>query len=74
MVIYPNPTSREITVNAEEVELNNLSVYNILGQNVIANITIKKVSKTELIIDLSQLKQGIYFIRTPNYSSIVTKQ
>lgn len=74
LVIYPNPTSREITVNAEEFELNNLSVYTILGQNVIANITIKKVSKTELIIDLSQLKQGIYFIRTPNYSSIVTKQ
>lgn len=68
LVIYPNPTDGKVTVlNAENSEI---SVFNILGQNIL------KINKAGVqnTIDLTGLTQGNYFIKVTNGNSVTTKK
>lgn len=56
IVIYPNPTSDYLFVNANDIQ--KIRIYNSCGQLVIEN----NINKNSARIDLSNLKSGIYFI------------
>jgi probable HAF family extracellular repeat protein len=57
MVLYPNPTSGIINIQAKE-KINSVSVYNSVGQKVPFN----SLNKENTSIDISNLSSGIYFL------------
>ena len=74
VVIYPNPANNQITIQANEQELQGIKIFNTIGQDV-TNLT-KQLSKTDnsVIIDLSNLANGIYKVKTVTTANIVYKQ
>ncbi|MEO9257788.1 MAG: T9SS type A sorting domain-containing protein [Crocinitomicaceae bacterium] len=71
--IYPNPTSNQITIVGDETELRDLIVYDILGQNLTAFTKHLMDNGTKLIIDLSELSTGTYYIKTKTTTNKVCK-
>ncbi|GIV45171.1 MAG: hypothetical protein KatS3mg035_2294 [Bacteroidia bacterium] len=73
-LIYPNPAEYQITIEGLESELQDINIYNSLWQD-ITNLTTKtEISRTKVIIDISDLSKGIYFIKTKTIAIKVTKQ
>ena len=71
--VYPNPTTGEIniSVNSATETLNNIVVFNLLGQQV---ASINGQAKDYYSIDLSGMSKGIYFIRCNFASGSVTRK
>jgi len=59
LVIYPNPVSNELQISGSNVN-SNISILDISGKTI---LTQKNVGKT---IDVSSLKEGIYFLQLTN--------
>lgn len=59
-LIYPNPAYDMITVKSNSRYLNNLDVYDVLGSRL---KSLKINSVDNYILDISELKSGIYFVR-----------
>lgn len=57
--IYPNPAADQITIKGEFDANESISVYNILGQKVMA----VKINSNEQVINISELAAGIYTIQ-----------
>ena len=64
--VYPNPTSSTFVLTGDESELTNIKITNMLGQNVTGSTVISKMEETKYVIDLSQLKNGVYSLHTNN--------
>ncbi|WNH11746.1 spondin domain-containing protein [Thalassobellus suaedae] len=60
--VFPNPTQEKITIsNPQNLELNTIEIYNILGR-LVKGISIKnRINKFE--IDLSTLSNGVYLLQ-----------
>jgi hypothetical protein len=71
---YPNPVSNELTIEGEREELERFKVYNTKGQEVSSKVNRKVWEDDRLILDVSKLLKGSYFLRTINKSSIFIKQ
>ena len=59
IVLYPNPTKNTISIHLPENEnyqIENITITNLLGQNIIEN------SKNIKNIDVSSLQKGIYIV------------
>lgn len=56
--IYPNPTSDILNIKLNKNEILDYSVYDVLGQNIMNN----KLNIQRGLIDVSHLKNGIYFL------------
>lgn len=56
--IYPNPANETISISSLQENINELSIYNLLGQQV---LEYKNPAST---IDISQLNSGTYFVWT----------
>jgi len=63
---YPNPTSDLLWIYSDcAASLQNISLFDIMGKNVGVNIRgCSENSKNEIILDISHLSSGIYFLRT----------
>ena len=72
--IYPNPANNQITLISNENELQTVRIYNILGQDVTSLILTVVKNETKLLIDLSQLNTGTYYIKTKTTAYKVYKQ
>ena len=72
--IYPIPATNQIIIKGNESELKQLKIYNALGQDV-TSLT-KQISGggSKLVIDLSNLNTGIYYIKTKTTANKVYKQ
>jgi len=53
---YYNTNTKELTLKSSSIPMDNINLYNILGQNVLN----KSLSQTEEKLDLSTLNKGIY--------------
>jgi len=72
--IYPNPTSDKITLVGNSHELEIINVYNTLGKNVSNKIVFTEYNKEIIMIDLSKLSTGTYYIKTKTTANKVYKQ
>ena len=63
-----------VTINGSSQELEQLTIYNTLGQNVTASTNLIEKSKSQLVVDLSNLNSGIYYIKTRTTTNKVVKQ
>ena len=65
--LYPNPVNEELNIIAKQnIELQSLTIYDILGQVVIAFPNAKSGSK----IDVSKLSSGNYFVKVKSDKGI----
>ena len=67
VAVMPNPTSGKITVNANISE-GNVAVYDMLGKQVMTDKIVDGIAE----FDLSELTQGVYFIKISDESSVKT--
>ena len=74
MVIYPNPTNNQVTVEGDVLELEQLRIYNSLGQDVTSKTKIITQNNTRLVIDMSSLTTGIYHFTTEHSVTKVRKE
>lgn len=70
--VYPNPSNGKVNIlnNSKMSELN-IKVINVMGQE-LRNYNINNYGETQL--DLSQLANGVYFLRIGNNNNFMTKQ
>ena len=64
MDIHPNPTFGTITVSGTTQELRNIEVMDRIGQSVTKHITEHDRTDSRVIMDLSNLRPGMYYIKT----------
>lgn len=70
---YPNPTNGKLFIDLHETIDGNLTLTNVLGQNVYSSeITGNNGSIRK--IDISNLPQGIYFLRIESGGQVLTKK
>jgi len=74
VIIYPNPTNNQITIQANEQELTNIKIYNTLGQDVTNRIKQLSKSDNNIVIDLSSLTSGLYNVKTRTTANKVYKK
>lgn len=70
--IFPNPTKGMLTVEAQNLIINEIAVYNVIGKNVLTS------TKNELTtfnkLDLSNQPEGIYMVNINTNEGSVTKK
>jgi len=71
LVIYPNPTTNTIHVLGENIAIENLTLFNSLGQ--IVTIEMNKTENGVILIDLSILVPGIYVLKDLQESYRIVK-
>jgi putative transposon-encoded protein len=69
--IYPNPTTGQLKIENGELKIENIAIYDMMGQTV--SYLMSHISHP-ISIDISNLPSGIYFIRIRTEAGIVTKK
>jgi hypothetical protein len=70
--IFPNPTTGELTINNEQLTINNIEIFDVYGRSVSKPET--RNPKPETVLDISHLPSGIYFIKIETEKGTVTKK
>ena len=60
--VYPNPTTGELTINNEQLIINNVEVFDVYGRKQKAEGR-KQKAESEMVLDVAHLGSGIYFIK-----------
>ena len=60
--IFPNPSNGKFIISIAHNSINNISVYNLLGEKIIEKKIIPSANK-EIEIDLSAQAKGIYLLQ-----------
>ncbi len=73
--VYPNPSSGIMTLELADDIANgaNVSVFNILGEQVSETITVKP-SVTKSVLNLSNLESGVYLLKVETPTGTAVKQ
>ncbi len=72
--VYPNPTNGLLNIKGSKFELEMLTVYSIIGNEVTSFVEVTSRNETNIVLDLSNLKNGIYFIKTKTKATKINKQ
>ena len=72
--IYPNPTSSIITILANKNELETINIYNVLGKDVTNQAVFMQKNNGKVMMDLSNLSAGTYYLKTKTTAHKVHKQ
>jgi PKD repeat protein len=73
--MFPNPTTGKVslTVNSDVTTQMTVTVYNILGEQVINPVTYK-AGTTNMIIDVTSVSNGVYFVKIQGNNTTAIKQ
>ena len=72
--VYPNPTNNFIVVVGTNPEMERIRIHDVLGREVTDKTVVTEQDAQKVIIDLSNLNTGLYFVRTTGSSTKVYKQ
>jgi len=72
--LYPNPTTGEVYIEAKNMDVDKIFVYDMLGKELTTKVSITQSGDNQYIVDLSNLPVGMFFIKTPSASAKVFKQ
>ena len=70
--VYPNPTTGELTINNEQLTINNVEIYDIYGKKLSFNHLI--ISSSNHQINISHFPAGIYFLRIQTENKMITQK
>lgn len=73
VTLYPNPTKGSFTLTSTLKELEIIGVYDVNGRELTSSVVITKVNTRSFNIDLTNLSQGLYIIKTKTQSYKVIK-
>jgi hypothetical protein len=59
ITVSPNPTTDKLTINSEQIIINAIEIYNVVGQKVYGY----QVQGAEYELDVSDLANGMYFLK-----------
>jgi len=68
--IYPNPTSGEIKVQSSKFKVQSVEVFDVMGKKQKS----RKAEEQNVLLDISDLSNGIYFVKITTESGVVTKK
>ena len=71
IVIYPNPTTGELTINNEQLAINNVEIFDIYGRNLTPLVS--EPSRT-IVLDISHSPTGIYFVKIEIANEMIIKK
>jgi len=74
LTIYPNPTNNIISVHGSTQELEEIKIINALGQDLTNLISFTNENVSKVLIDLSNLTQGIYYLKTKTSTNCIFKK
>jgi len=69
--VYPNPTTGELRVTSIEYQVSSIEVFDVYGRKTISDI---RYPKSDIVINISYLQTGIYFVKIITEKGIVTKK
>lgn len=73
--LYPNPVTDNLTVSLGDTNLNSrettIAVYNVNGQKIVET---RPDNSKEVVLNLSHLNSGIYFLKLTNHNINITKK
>jgi len=74
--IYPNPTTGELTITNYKLQITSVEVYDVYGKNLKSNPELNSGVnlKSKIIIDISHLNPGIYFVKVVTEQGEVIKK
>ncbi|MCP4457723.1 MAG: T9SS type A sorting domain-containing protein [Cytophagales bacterium] len=72
--IYPNPTNHQITIEGDRFELQQIKIFNLLGQDVTKQTVTIENMESKVAIDLSNLISGVYLVKTKTTTNNVYKK
>jgi len=70
-VIYPNPTTKELSVTSYQFSIESIEVFDVFGKN--ANIKFSSFGEARMA-NISHLPSGIYFIRITTERNVFTEK
>ena len=65
VLVYPNPTTGQLTISLPNSshEVGNIEIYNVVGQKLQSTIV---NLQSEIVLDVSSLAKGMYFLKAGN--------
>ena len=69
--IYPNPTSGELRINSNELQVTGIEVFDIYGRNLTPHTA---YLTPNTVLDISHLNSGIYFVKVFTEQGVVVKK
>jgi hypothetical protein len=72
VIIYPNPTMGELTIDNGELTITNIEIYDVFGRKQSSNHRI--TSSSHHLINISNLPAGIYFIKVTAQENVYTQK
>ncbi|MFT3705933.1 MAG: FG-GAP-like repeat-containing protein [Agriterribacter sp.] len=72
--IYPNPTQHTLTVEGDKNELSTIQCFNSSGQNVNGLIRISRTNDNRIVLDISKLSLGVFYIKTTTAAYKIIRQ
>ena len=70
--VYPNPTTGELTINNEQLTINDVEVFDIYGRKQSSHHQI--LSSSHHLINIAHLPSGIYFVKISTEAGEVVKK
>lgn len=74
VVVFPNPTDNVINIKLNSETIEDIKIYNILGKEVSSEILILSQTNNKVVLDLSNLLNGIYYLKVNNFNTKVVKK
>ena len=71
--VYPNPVNNKLTIQGDKPELEDIQVYDVFGQNVTGFTRQETSFENRVVIDLSRLNVGVYYIKSKTTTNRICK-
>jgi len=72
--IYPNPTIGKLKIVSGELKIEEIEIFDIYGRMQMTKSRVPKTEGEEILIDISELPVGIYFLRITSELGKVTRK
>jgi hypothetical protein len=73
ILIFPNPATNTITIQASPHEIDRLRLFDVLGRNVTSKVNFISRDKNEAIADISSLTPGYYIVVSRSFTVKINK-
>lgn len=62
--VYPNPANTQFEIHDNQEELEHIQLYNLIGEDVSADVQFEMVSKELVRVSVEKLRTGVYILKT----------
>jgi len=72
--LYPNPTSSELRITNYELQVTDVKIFDVMGRMQCFDFAQQPKAENTIVINVSNLPNGIYFVKITTEKGIVTKK